>query len=579
MMKAERHARILALLAECEELPLAEIARRLGRASEVTVRRDVAELAAAGKLERRRGGASRLEPGEGNGIATHAVPDGLEAVDALVLPPIEGRGAETLRMLARRRHIPFLAESSPQDFGTYLGPDNFAVGRDLGNRAGRALSGELERASLLVVSIEQLPNTRARCEGFERGFAETFKGRVQQRRIDSRGSYRVALEGALDAFEVHADINVVVGVHDHAILAALDAAERHRVRVSGYSVGGEGSRLFDTLAADGPLRACAALFPEIVGTRAVDVIAAALQGESLAPTVSTPHAILTADNLAEFYVHGEGGWTLRREAMRKLMPGFVETPQPLRDGRRRSIGFAPHYPAHDWYRGMERAMRRRCEQFGIELKVAPPQAGIAREIERLRELIARRALATTRPGETILINAGPMSPYLGKALETVHDVTIVTNSLDLLEQMTGRKDLKVILTSGEYHARYRCLVGPSVNALFETLRGDRVLLSVDGITSHFGPSSADERLALAARRFANSARECIVLADHSLIGVDATHRIAPIDQVSCLLTDSGSLPKDRLAFADVGTMLLLADVEEAPQVDISRPPPRRAEMK
>jgi len=118
--------------------------------------------------------------------------------------------------------------------------------------------------------------------------------------------------------------------------------------------------------------------------------------------------------------------------------------------------------------------------------VAPPQAGIAREIERLRELIARRALATTRPGETILINAGPMSPYLGKALESVHDVTIVTNSLDLLEQMTGRKDLKVILTSGEYHARYRCLVGPSVNALFETLRGDRVLLSVDGITSHFG---------------------------------------------------------------------------------------------
>ena len=576
MIKLDREARIIELLRQRSPQSVEQLHAALPEVSAVSIRRDIARLAGRGALRRTHGGAMALpeEP-----VAPAGPDAALDGLAAIILPPVEGRAVDTLRLLARRRAIPFLAESAPQDGGIYLGPDNAAAGRDLGLAAGRMLAGKLDAARLLLVSVESLANTRARCDAFLEGFTSAFSGPVAHWRINGDGSFRAALQASRDAFDTVPDLNVVFGVNDHAVLAALEAAELIDAHPYGYSVGGEGSRLFEMLASRRKLHACAALFPEIVGTRAVDVIAAALQGESLAPTVSTPHAILTADNLAEFYVHGEGGWTLRREAMRKLMPGFVETPQPLRDGRRRSIGFAPHYPAHDWYRGMERAMRRRCEQFGIELKVAPPQAGIAREIERLRELIARRALATTRPGETILINAGPMSPYLGKALESVHDVTIVTNSLDLLEQMTGRKDLKVILTSGEYHARYRCLVGPSVNALFETLRGDRVLLSVDGITSHFGPSSADERLALAARRFANSARECIVLADHSLIGVDATHRIAPIDQVSCLLTDSGSLPKDRLAFADVGTMLLLADVEEAPQVDISRPPPRRAEMK
>jgi DeoR/GlpR family transcriptional regulator of sugar metabolism len=563
MMKQARHDRILELLAECEELPLGEIARRLGRVSEVTVRRDVAELADMGKLVRRRGGASRIEAGGGaveKDILVEPVPGEIEDVDAMVLPPIEGRGADTLRVLARRRKIPFLAESSPQDFGAYLGPDNFGAGRDLGNRAGRALTGVIEKASLLLVSLSQLPNTRARCEGFERGFRETFKGPVNVRLIDSRGSYRVAFERATDVFGVHGEINVVFGVNDHAILAGLDAADRLGLKVFGYSVGGEGGKVFEALAADGPLKACAALFPEIVGIKGIDVLAGALRGEALPIEVRTPHAVLTADNIEQYYKRGDAGWVLLNDAMRALMPGFVEIPARMGQGDRPlAIGFAPHYPAHDWYRGMERAMRRRCDQLGIELRVAAPQAGIAREIDVLRRQIAWRAVRMIKPGETVLVNAGPLAPYVAAELQMAHDITVVTNGLDILEQLSNHASVKVILTSGEYHSRHRCLVGPSLGALFETLRADKALLSVDGITARFGPSSGDERMALAARRFADAAREVLVLADHSLVGKDATHRISPIHKATSLITDTGSLPKDRLAFAEAGTLLTLAD--------------------
>jgi DeoR/GlpR family transcriptional regulator of sugar metabolism/ABC-type sugar transport system substrate-binding protein len=569
MMKDARHARILALLDEGEELTLGEIARRIGRVSEITVRRDVAELAELGRLERRRGGASRLgrpERSERETSASAPAPREIENVDALILPPIDGRGADTLRMLARRRRIPFLAESSAQDFGAYLGPDNFRAGRDLGNVAGRSLKTVLERASLLFINIGQLPNTRARCEGFERGFRETFKGATTLRTVDSRGSYRIAFEGAMDALQVHPDVNVIFGVNDHAVLAGLDAAERLGIKVQGFGIGGEGSRLFEVLANRGALRACAALFPEIVGMVGVDALARALEGQQLPEVVGTPHAIISADNLTDYYEKEDGGWSLRSDAMLSLAPALANPPQRP-EGPTRTVGFAPHYPAHDWYRAMERAIGARCERLGLELHVAAPQAGIAREIHLLREMIAREAVRQLAPGETVIVNEGPVTPHVTAELLHARNLTVITNSLDVLSELSANREVKVILTSGELHSKLRCLVGPSLGALFETVRADAALISVDGLTPAFGPSAGDERLALAAQRLSAAARRVIVLADHSLVGLDATHRICPPKAISQIVTDGGTLPKDRLSFSEAGILLTIAEPREtAPPV-------------
>src|SRR5262249_20104427 len=155
----------------CEALSVHEVARRLGRVSSVTVRRDVAELAGKRLIERSHGLVARLAPAVSAKVRA-PVENEIGDVDAIILPPIEGRGADTLRAMARRRHIPFLAESSQQDGGVYLGPDNFSVGRELGHRAGRSLTGRIASVQALLVSLERLPNTRSRCDGFVKGLSE-----------------------------------------------------------------------------------------------------------------------------------------------------------------------------------------------------------------------------------------------------------------------------------------------------------------------------------------------------------------------------------------------------------------------
>lgn len=578
MIKADRHARIMSILEDSQALTLPELARRLGRVSTVTVRRDVAELAARGLLRRAHGSVTgnRDAAPELERPSSPSIEDQIGDVDAIILPPIEGRGADTLRGMARRRQIPFLAESSEQQGGVYVGPDNFAVGRELGKRAGAMLANSVGTARILLVSLERLPNTRSRCDGFLKGFGEAFNGPVESWRVDGRGSYRDATNVSVDALTVHRGINVAFGVNDHSILAALEAAEALGITaLHGFSVGGEGGALFEALTAGSKLRACAALFPEIVGTLAIDALADALTGAMLPARIATPHAVLTKDNLGDFYRLGPGGWTLSAEAEARLL-GKPRLPRPA--GPRRVIGFVPHYPAHDWYRNMIRAMRQRTAALGLELRVAAPQAGIAREIQALRRIIAKAAAERVRPGEIVALNAGEASLMLADELTRTRDITVVTNSLDVMERLTGLAGLKLILTSGEYDPRHRCLVGPSLGALFETLRVDRAFLSVDGLTARFGPSAADERLALAARRLAEAARETVVLADHSLVGVDASNRIVPMSAVAEVLTDAGSLPADRLQLAAQGSVVSIADhtIAEALGPPAAAPPPRPA---
>src|SRR5579883_1328892 len=270
MIKAEREARIQSILRDVGVASIHEIAKRLGRVSAVTVRRDVARLAEQGLVRRSHGGAAAppLARPQAQSSSTHAASADLDDVGAIVLPPLEGSGAETLRLMARRRRIPFLAESAPQEGGVYLGPDNHAAGRDLGRLAGAELNGRIKSAKILVVSLEALPNTRLRSDAFLEGFREAFKGEVRHWRVDGRGAFKSALRASLDALQAHPDINVLFGVNDHSILAALEASERlGRDRVHAFSVGGEGAALFEVLSAGGKLRACAALFPEFVGAR------------------------------------------------------------------------------------------------------------------------------------------------------------------------------------------------------------------------------------------------------------------------------------------------------------------------
>jgi DeoR/GlpR family transcriptional regulator of sugar metabolism/ABC-type sugar transport system substrate-binding protein len=567
MIKEQRHARIISILRQQGVVSMEELRRSMPGVAAVTLRRDLAQLDELGAIRRRHGGAVLSDEtllrarGTLPGAEASPLASDLDSLDAVILPPISGRGSDVLRREIVRRGIPFIAESAPQQGGAYLGPDNFAAGVELGRLAGQEMGGKL--VSMLVIGVAELPNTRERVAGFEAGLADAGVKPAMIHRVNGQGSYRIGLRVAHDAFAADEAINLVFAVNDHAAIAGIEAAERLDRQVAVYSMGGESAGFMARLAEAGPLRAVGALFPEVVGRLGIDMAVLGILGQSLQGTI-TPHAVITPESLADYFDDAAGTWRLKEDVLERLSSVRLGFNTKLLRSRR--IGFLPHYPAHDWYRSMAIAMQDRCLVYGATLVTSPPHHGISAEIARLRREIAQSAAQLLRPGMVVALNEGQVNLFLAEELrnlaaqkpERLQGVTVLTNSFDVLHALEDTSAIKVILTAGEYQKADRCLVGPSLGAIFERVRTHLAFIATDGVTPGFGLSSLDERRALAAQRFINAAEISIVLADSVALGSDANHRIAGISQVRSVLTDDGALPEDRQRFRSVGVDVLIA---------------------
>jgi DeoR/GlpR family transcriptional regulator of sugar metabolism len=560
MIAEEREAAILALLQERGVVSLQTLIERCCGVSAVTLRRDLSRLENQGRLQRTHGGAVNVKRADAIVMSAPGKPQ--RFFDGLVLPPVSGRWAHTLRQQAMRRGIPFLAESAPQVGGIYLGPTNYAGARELGMRAGSEHCERSSTAELLLVALEALPNTRERVEGFLAGFTETFPGRLVAHRVDGRGIFKEAMRQTMDAFRTRPTVNVVFGVNDHTILGALEVARELSASVAGYSVGGEGGALFDELARGGPLKATLALFPEVVGRLAVDTICRRFAGEEVGESVITPAEILAPDTLADFYQREGEQWRLRSEVLDRMCEGWLYSGPPMAG---RSIGFMLHYPSHEWYRNLAAAMRQRCAEFGVSFVARNAEDEIAEQLRGIRRVIGVAAAAQVRPRETLLVDGGECSRYFAEALKTAgREVTVVTNALAVLDVLAGSPGIKVLLTAGEYQPGTRSLVGPSVGALLDTIRVDKAFVSPDGVSPSFGLSFEDERAALVCRRFCEVAREVVVFADHSVVGLESNVQAVRPKQFHTVFTDAGTLSSHRFDLSSAGLRVIVADEDEGP---------------
>ena len=93
----------------------------------------------------------------------------------------------------------------------------------------------------------------------------------------------------------------------------------------------------------------------------------------------------------------------------------------------------------------------------------------------------------------------------------------------------------------------RALIGPGAEATFRELRADKAFISGTGLSLDFGLSNPSIPEVAVKQAMIRAAQEVIVVADHTKIGVESLVKVAPLESIDTLITDSGIRPHDRLA--------------------------------
>lgn len=235
-----------------------------------------------------------------------AVQEVAPQVDVINFTPVnEEASGPTLVALAEDPGKPIICESSPADGCTTLvSIDDYAAGFKVGVWAGEYVRDNLGgTASVLDVGLPALTTTVARSTGFADGL-KSILPEATFVSVDGQGLKDEAVQVAADALTANPDVNVIFGINDDSALGGLQAFESQggdtaQLLVVGF--GCEGNACKDALAAGGPYKVSAAMFPEYQGRLIIDAGIAAFNGVELPAHIVAPTAPVTADNLGDYY--------------------------------------------------------------------------------------------------------------------------------------------------------------------------------------------------------------------------------------------------------------------------------------
>lgn len=175
-----------------------------------------------------------------------------------------------------------------------------------------------------------------------------------------------------------------------------------------------------------------------------------------------------------------------------------------------------------------------------------PQSFQAKEREHPEEKarIGAAGAALVYAGESILFDSGTtvleVALHLPKNMVGPTPLTVVTNSLPVIEELQAWNSIHLNLLGGILLPEFQATVGPQTISNLRRFQVDKAFIGCDGLTTSHGLTTPHMLIAEVGRVMAEVAREVIAVADSSKLGRVGFTPIVPLNAIHKLITNSGA---------------------------------------
>lgn len=189
-----------------------------------------------------------------------------------------------------------------------------------------------------------------------------------------------------------------------------------------------------------------------------------------------------------------------------------------------------------------------------------------------KEALARTAAGMVERGGVVGLSGGTTTTEIARALATRADLaepgpqaqlTIVTNALNIANELAVRPQIKTVLTGGVAHSRTFELTGPYSELMLRQVSVDIAFIGANGMDPATGATVHDEAEARINGLMAERAEHAVVVTDSSKIGTRCFARVGGSEIFSTFLTDDGASDKARREFEERGLRVVLAERDPA----------------
>ena len=160
--------------------------------------------------------------------------------------------------------------------------------------------------------------------------------------------------------------------------------------------------------------------------------------------------------------------------------------------------------------------------------------------------------------DSILIASGTTVHALARSIEADHKLTVITASLQVSELLSGQENIDIIQLGGMLRHSSLSVVGNYAESILSNFFCSKLFLGVDGIDLDFGITTTDMREANLNQVMMRTAQKTIVLADSSKFGRRGFSKIADMDEIDLIITDTNVQPTVAKRIEEMGIDLIIA---------------------
>lgn len=165
---------------------------------------------------------------------------------------------------------------------------------------------------------------------------------------------------------------------------------------------------------------------------------------------------------------------------------------------------------------------------------------------------------------SILLDAGSTTAALAQQLlgwspsNSNHELLVITNSLPIAATLSANTHLPLDILGGRVRGLTGAVVGARATEQIGALRPDIAFIGTNGIHADFGLSTPDPVEAATKTAMVRAARQVVILADGSKLGVETLVRFAHFEEVDTLITTEAPSPELSRALEENGVEVVIS---------------------
>ena len=176
-----------------------------------------------------------------------------------------------------------------------------------------------------------------------------------------------------------------------------------------------------------------------------------------------------------------------------------------------------------------------------------------------KRLIGMKVASLITPKDSILIASGTTMHALARSIVPVDELTVITASMEVSNILASEKNIYIIQLGGILRHSSLSVVGKYAENILADFSCSKLFIGVDGIDLDFGITTTNMMEASLNRVMMQTAQKTIVLADSSKFGRRGFSKIADMEDVDHIITDSHIPPSTALRLEEMGIEVTIAD--------------------